>query len=81
MANVAVVAVVGAVVADGAAAALAAPRREATTALESSARPVRRCAHDRNGITSSEASASPMPTGEDSGSWLLTRARTDSKKT
>ena len=53
----------------------------ATTAFDPSARPVRRWAQDRNGITISEATASPMPTGDGSGSCPPTRARSDSNET
>ncbi len=53
----------------------------ATTALEPRLLPVRRCAQERNGMISSEAVASPMPTGEASGSCPLIKVRTDSKVT
>ena len=53
----------------------------ATTALEPRALPVRRCAQERNGMTSNEEIASPIPTGEGSGLLPPISARADSKAT
>src|SRR3954468_15897631 len=46
----------------------------ATTAFEPSARPVRRCAQDRNGMITREAHARTMPTVEASGYHTVARA-------
>jgi len=53
----------------------------ATTLPDPSALPVRRCAHDRNGITTSDVAASAMPSGDVSGLASPSRARSDSTVT
>lgn len=53
----------------------------ATTACEPSARPVRRCAQDRFGITISEAMAGPVPSGDASGCPPENSVRTDATAT
>src|SRR5215217_1086486 len=52
---------------------------ESATALaEPSSRPARRCAYDRNGITTSDTAASTIPTVEWSAASTPSSARTDS---